>query len=173
MAHESNDDLCRIKGIGAVLAQRLKETGIQTYAALAEAPDETLAAISGLNPRQIPEIRRQALDFSTEQNSVTAAPSALLPGTGPLRTALAQLHQAFDQQPPAKLKEKKRLKVLKEISRMDQALTALEKTLAEHLEDLARSLEKADRKLQRISAAPPAKLQRGLKKVRKKLASGN
>ena len=54
------NELQKLKGVGKVLAQRLVETGYDTFAKVADAGEEGLKNIPGINPRMVQAIVTQA-----------------------------------------------------------------------------------------------------------------
>jgi hypothetical protein len=60
MAKSVKNELIRLHGIGAILAVRLADAGIDTFAKVAAAGEEGLIKIKGMNPRAVPSILAQA-----------------------------------------------------------------------------------------------------------------
>lgn len=101
--------LQQIKGIGEVLEQRLIEAGIDSFAKIAEAGEEGLRKIRGINPRTIPAIIEQARGLAGEV-AVSAEEQLriLQETTQRLETQVQELAADLRQRQAGKLSGKKR-----------------------------------------------------------------
>ena len=62
-------DLQQLKGVGRVLSKRLQEMGLDNFEKIAQAGEEVLKKISGINRRMVTSILQQA-------KALSEAPSA-------------------------------------------------------------------------------------------------
>jgi hypothetical protein len=159
--------LCRIKGIGEVLAGRLIEAGLDDCDKIAEAGPEGLGRIRGMNPRAVPAILAQA--------AALAAPPVPAEGAGVREAAeglrrkveaiAAAVHERCAGAEPGRVEQKVEKQLLKLIDLLDR----LEADPGRRPGKARRRLEKADRRLAGIEERPAADIARGLKKTRRKL----
>jgi hypothetical protein len=70
---QTGDDLRQLKGIGKILVQRLQDAGLDSFAKIAEAGEEKLKEVSGINPRNIASILEQAKQLAETSPSENAA----------------------------------------------------------------------------------------------------
>jgi nucleotidyltransferase/DNA polymerase involved in DNA repair len=57
---ETAQDLRQLKGIGRILVKRLQDAGLDSFEKIAQAGEEELKKIGGINPHSIPSILEQA-----------------------------------------------------------------------------------------------------------------
>lgn len=173
MSEDAGKQLQRIKGIGAVLANRLVAAGLDCPARLAQAAPEDLAAIPGMNPRYIANIIEQAgrmADAAPQEEGAVAAPdkSATLRQTAEtLRRRVRDLADGLLTRKAERLSEEKKALLDKEVKKFLAQLEGVESCLDGQRKRARKALARAARRLRRLDSAGAGKLARGVKKARK------
>lgn len=161
--------LQQIKGIGAVLAKRLVEAGIDTPARLATASQEQLAAIKGLPPGKIPALQEQArTHLDTEQSGgAEAGLKQMLDDAERLREGMETLVRKLRDRHADSEDGKVQRNLRKEVTRVLATLERVEASLSEQLRRIGKKLAKADAKLAGVAQDDLQALTKGLRDTRK------
>ena len=163
-------ELQRIKGVGTVLAQRLVDAGLDDFAKVAEAGEEGLRSIRGMNPRAIPSILEQARELAGE---VQAGPGerllALREASKQLQKRVQELAADIRERKPDKLSGKKGERLEKEVAKLLEGLERVEKAQGVRFKRARKSLAKTGKRLDGMAEGGIKGLTRGLKKARKPL----
>ncbi len=162
--------LSRIKGIGAVLAGRLIEAGLDGYEKVASASPEELGRIRGMNPKAVPGILAQAAALAAPHPEPSEEKElGVRQAAEQLRRKVASLaasvHARFAGDEPGRGAKKMEKQILKLVDLLDRIEAAPER----RPKRTRRRLAKADRRLSCAEEKSPAELARGLKKTRRKL----
>jgi Holliday junction resolvasome RuvABC DNA-binding subunit len=163
-------ELQRIKGVGEVLAQRLVEAGIDSFAKVVEAGEEGLKKIRGINPRAISSILAQAQGLAAE---VTEGPDerlrVLQETTERLERQIQELAAAIRERNIGKLSAKKEARLEKEMGRLLKGLAKVKKLQRPRIKRARKSLAKAGKRLSALTEGGIKGLTRGFKKARRSL----
>ena len=163
-------ELQQIKGVGAVVAQRLVEAGFDSCAKVAEAGEEGLRSIRGINPRAIPSILEQARGLAAEAE---AGPDerliALRETSERLQKQVHELAAAVRERLADKLSEKKGDRLEKAVDKLLRELAEVQQLQGVRIKRAQRSLAKTGKRLEGLAENGLKGLTRGLKKARKPL----
>jgi hypothetical protein len=160
---QSAKELQQLKGIGDVLAQRLKDAGLESYNDLVGAGEEGLKKIRGLNPQAIPSILVQAKELSQVKDAAKAERiEAIRMRIGALREKLNRLAETTRERFSKELEGKCGKKLNGNLDRTFQALDRMDKAALKKMKRAVRGLIKAEKGVEGLEEA-------GLKKVRKRL----
>ncbi|MBJ6724449.1 helix-hairpin-helix domain-containing protein [Geomesophilobacter sediminis] len=167
---QATADLQQLKGIGKVLAQRLKGAGLASYHGIVEAGEEGLKKIPGLNPSTIPSILDQARELSDRTKLGKEERVAALKGkVTEVRDGLYRLAESVRERFPEKVDGKAGQKMSADLNKVMAALTRMAEGEHGRLKRAERALEKAQRRVTKLEAAGLKKVRKGLKKSRKSL----
>jgi transcription termination factor NusA len=159
-------ELQQIKGIGAVLAQRLVEAGIDNLERLAAVSDEELAAIKGVIADKIPTLKEQARRH-LQTGSAQASLQQMLEDAERLREGMQDLVIKLRDQHVESDDGKTQRNLRKEIARVLATLERVEAALSDQLRRISKKLAKADAKLAEIAKDDVEALTKGLRDTRK------
>jgi hypothetical protein len=161
--------LQQIKGVGAVLARRLTDAGIDSPQRLAAASEAELAGIKGLLPVTIPGIlaRARELALGTPARVDDKSLTDLLNDAERLRLGVANLVLKLRDQQTEDDDGKAQRQLRKEISRVLATLERVEASLSEQLRKLGKKLAKADAQLASAPQDDLEALTKGLRRTRK------
>lgn len=164
------EELQQIKGVGAVLAQRLGEAGFDSFAKVAEAGEEGLKKISGINPRSIPSILEQAQRLAVDAKEGPDARHLALTETAErLQNQVRELVATIRERLPNKLPEKKGIRLEKEAVKLLKGLEKVQKRQGIRIKRAQKSLAKTGKRLEGLAESGIKGLTRGLKKARRPL----
>jgi DNA uptake protein ComE-like DNA-binding protein len=170
MEKEVQKELQQIKGVGAVLAQRLVEAGFDSFARVVDAGEEGLKKIRGINPRTIPSILEQARGLAGE---VVEGPDERLrllqETTERLEKQVQELTAAIRERQAGKLSGKKEERLEKEASKLLKGLDRMKKQQGIRVKRARKSLVKTGKRLAGLTEDGIKGLTRGFKKARKSL----
>jgi len=163
-------ELQQIKGVGAVLAQRLVEAGFDSFAKIAEAGEEGLRTIRGINPRVIPSIIEQAQKLAGEAlEGPDERLLALRETSGRLQKRVQELAAAIRERLSDKLPAKKGARLEKEMDKLLKGLKKVQTLQGVRIKRARKSLAKTGKRLEGLAETGIKGLTRGLKKARKPL----
>lgn len=162
--------LQQIKGVGEVIAQRLVEAGYDSFVKVAEAGEEGLRKIRGINPRAISAILEQARGLAGEVASGADEQLRLLQETTQrLEKQVQELAVDIRKRQAGKLSEKKEALLEKEMKRLLDGLERVKKQQRPRIKRVRKSLAKAGKKLTAMKKDGVKSLTRSFKKARKSL----
>lgn len=161
--------LQQIKGIGAVLAQRLVEAGIDSYERLAVANEAEMLAVKGMLPANIPMLQEQAREFAMTAHAIKTEANLkqMLEDTERLREGMANLVLALRAQQPESDDSKAQRNLRKEITRILATLERVESSLSDQFKRIGKKLAKAESKLVGVAQNDLEALTKGLRDSRK------
>lgn len=163
-------ELQRLKGVGEVLADRLAEAGLDTFAKVAAAGEEGLRQIRGMNPRSIPAILAQAAELAEEGGGGKARRVAELKESArSLRDQVQGVALQVRERFRAELAGKSGRKLERELVRVIDALESVEGKLETRVKRAGKGLAKAERRLTGLAEGGLKKVGKGLKRARKSL----
>lgn len=163
-------ELQKIRGIGEVLAQRLAETGLDTFDKIAVAGEDELRRIKGVNPRTLQSIIGQAAELAKDAGSGRAQRVAVLKAAaGTVREQVEAVARSVRDRFNDELQGKAGKKAEKELQRMTTALERVEGSLETRLKRAGKGLAKAEKRLAGLSEAGLKGVGKGLRRARKSL----
>jgi ribosomal protein S13 len=170
MGKTIQQELQKIKGIGAVLAQRLLEAGVDTPAKLAELGEEGLKQVRGINPRAIPAILEQARALAAEGTKDPEQRLQELEQTSlRIKDEVQRLVATAVENQGEKLLGKKGERLEKQLRKLLAGLERAQATLGARPKRAAKGLAKIEKNLGELSGEGVKALTRGLKQARKPL----
>ena len=163
-------DLQKIRGIGAVLADRLLEEGHDSFAKIAALGEAGLRKIKGINPRAIPSILGQATSLAVAgDDDREARIKSLKDSIEELRNTVQMLTTSARDRFAEKLAGKTGRKLEEDLAQFIDALEKVEGRAEKRLKRTGKCLLKAENRLEGLAEAGLNKLRKGLKKSRKAL----
>lgn len=163
-------ELQQMKGIGKVLAQRLKGAGIGNYQEVIEAGEDGLKKIPGIKARAIASILNQARELSERRKAAKAERVEAMKGrTATLRDQVNALAEGSRERFGAELDGKSGRKLTSALEAVVELLTSLNDSQPKRLKRAERGLDKVERRLAGLDEANIRKIRKGLKKSRKAL----
>jgi hypothetical protein len=156
-------DLRQLKGIGRILVKRLQGAGLDSFSKIAQAGEEGLTNINGINPLKVASILEQAKQLAEAapetETAAGALPQRLTEVKEQVRTLAETSRERFQQELDGKCGKK----LVSDLARLEETLGLV------NFEGKKKSRRsgKALKKVQKRVAGLPADA--GLKKVRKTL----
>lgn len=167
---ESMKELQKIKGVGEILARRFVEAGYDTFAKIAEAGEDALKAIKGVNPRSITSIISQSAGLADEGGKARARRvEELKVAVATLKGQVEGIARSVSERFPEELLGKKGKKIEKEILKMMSALERVEGKIGKRIKRSGKGLAKAEERLAGLAEESAKKVGKGFKKARKSL----
>jgi Holliday junction resolvasome RuvABC DNA-binding subunit len=164
------NELQKLKGVGKVLAQRLVETGYDTFAKVAAAGEEGLKKIPGINPRMVRAIVTQAGELAGEaEKSRAKRVEELKQRAASLKAQVQGIALGVRDRFKDKVAGKAGKKVEKEIVKVITSLEKVEGKLESRLKKAGKGVAKAEKRLESLTSAGLKGINKGLKKARKSL----
>lgn len=162
--------LQQLKGIGDVLAQRLKDAGLESYAGIVEAGEAGLEKIRGINPQAIPSILAQAKELSQVKSAAkTERIEAIKSRIVAVREKLNRLAETTRERFSNELERKCGKKLTGNLEGTFEALDRMDKSALKKLKRAGRGLVKAEKRMEGLEEAGLKKVRKGLKRSRKAL----
>ena len=163
-------ELQKIKGVGAVLAKRFVDAGLDTFEKIAAAGEEKLRAIRGINPRAISAIISQAADLAQlpaaeREQWVAELKAAALT----LREQVEGIARGVRDRFAQELKAKGGRKMESHLLKMVRSLERVEAKLETRTKRAGKALAKTEKRLAGLSEAGFKQIVKGLKRARKPL----
>ncbi len=163
-------NLQQIKGVGEVLAKRLCEGGIDTYAAITKAGATGLKAVKGINQRAIQSILEQAANLQKESGTNKQDRIAKVKDNcSTLRTSIQTIAESARQRLAESLNGKPGEKLTATLVRLIDTLDKVEINAHKRVKLAGKAISKAERRIEKLAEAGHKDLRKGLKKARKSL----
>lgn len=167
---KATTDLQQLKGIGRVLAQRLKDAGIESCDAIVESGAEGLEKIRGIKTHAIPSILDQAKLLSHGKKTTKSERIEAIKGRiGGVREKVQHLAEATRLRFHEDLEGKCGKKLAGDLARVLQTLDRINAAKLKRLKGAGRGLDKAEKRMDGLGEAGIKKVRKGLKKARKTL----
>jgi uncharacterized coiled-coil DUF342 family protein len=171
---KSIQDLQKLKGVGAVLSQRLVAAGLDTFAKVAAAGEEALRKIPGMNPRMVQSVVAQAGELAGDADKGRARKvEELKQHAATLKERIQQLaidvREKFETEVSGKLGKRVEKDLLKAISSLEK----VEATMGTKVKKAGKALVKAEQRLEGLCDSGLKGVGKGLKKARKALKRVN
>lgn len=163
-------ELQQIKGIGEILAKRLCDAGIDSFAAITNAGESGLKAIKGITPRVIQSILDQASKLQHEspaskEERVAKVKSNCLA----LRNSIQTIAKSARQRLAETLKGKPAEKLTTTIVRLIDTLDKVEAVAHKRAKRTGKAITKVEKHIEKLADAGHKELRKGLIKARKSL----
>lgn len=147
-----SDDLRLIRGIGDVLALRLRESGVSSFGDIVGGGENLLKGIKGLNPRQIPSILEQAARLSAESADQRHERIARVRERAKrLRLSVQDVAASLRERLASEIPAKKERKLSASFSRLVDMIGRLEEFEGKRLRSAEKGLDRAERKIGSLS----------------------
>jgi len=160
-------ELRRLKGVGAVLAGRFMEAGIDSFEKVVAAGEEGLKVIRGINLRTVPSILSQAAEMAAEasEERVRELRERTAAVTGRVQEIAADIRDRFAEEIAGKTGKK----VEKDILRIVASLESVAAKLETKGKRAGKVLSRFEKRLPTLDGAGLKDIRKGLKKTRKTL----
>jgi len=165
-----NHELEQIRGIGKVLAQRFLEAGYDSFAKIAEAGEEGIRAVRGINRHMVGSIISQARELSdatgkNRRQHIDDMKLQVAHLKGMVQEIALDVRDRFKDEATGRTGRKIERKLLKVLSSLEK----VEDKLESRAKRAGKGLAKAERKLQALADTGIKGIGKGLKKARKSL----
>jgi predicted flap endonuclease-1-like 5' DNA nuclease len=163
-------NLQQIKGIGRILAKRLCEAGIDSFAAITSAGEAGLKAINGITPRMVQSILEQSSRLQAEVCTSKAERLAAVKGScHSFRNSVQVIAESARQRLSENLSGKPGEKLTTALVRLIDTLDKVEETAHKRVKRAGKAVAKAEQRIEKLVDAEHKDLRKGLKKARKSL----
>lgn len=170
---QANSELRQLKGIGRVLAQRLKVAGLENCDGIVEAGEEGLKKIPGIRPTAIPSILDQAKALSDRKKATKAERIEAIKGRiVTLKEAVNRLAENCQDRVGIKPEGKCGKKLTGAVTTLIEMLNRMEEGAIGRVKRAERGVEKAEKRMAGLEEAGLKKIRKGLKKSKKALTKG-
>ena len=164
----AKEDLQQLKGIGRVLVKRLQDAGLDSFVKIAQASEDDLKKVKGINPNQIGSILEQAQQLSETSQAGHQAPIEALQ----LRlTEVKQKVQTLAETTRGRFQEeldgKWGKKLHSDLVRIEDALALLGEAGKKGAKRTGKALVKAQKRVDGLEDATLKKVRKGIKRARK------
>ena len=167
-------ELQQIRGIGAVLAQRLIDAGHDSCAKVAALGEEGLKQLKGINPKAIPSILEQAGQMAnTEGNDRSARITELKEFAAKLRQSVQDLTTSAREHLSGDLSKKAERKTTDALVDFLVILDKVEVRAHKRIKRTERGLAKAGERLEGLAEGNLKSIRKGLKRAGKTLRRVN
>lgn len=167
-------ELQQIRGIGAVLAQRLIDAGHDSCAKVAALGEEGLKQYKGINPKAIPSILAQAAQLAnSEGNDRAARIAALKEFAAKLRQSVQDLTASAREHLSGDLSKKAERKITDALVDFLVILEKVEGRAHKRIKRTGQGLAKAGERLEGLAEGNLKSIRKGLKRAGKTLRRVN
>lgn len=164
------NDLQRLKGIGKVIARRLKDAGLKDFAGIVQEGEEGLKSIAGIRPRDIPSILAQAKELSEGKKAQRSERiETIRKRVTTVRERVNAVAAATRERPGAELDGSCGSKLEGALEGVIGVLDRLDDDALKRLKRAERGLDKTEKRMEGLEGAGLRKVRKGLKKSRKAL----
>lgn len=161
-------DLQQLKGVGSILAKRLFDAGLDTFSKIAQAGEEGLKKVRGINPRAIGSILEQAKQLSEAPQSghaqrVETVKKQLSEVREKIETLALETRERFRKELTGRCGKK----VTSDLVRIEDALLQMAEVGGKRSKRAGKALVKAEKRVTGLEDASLKKVRKGLKRARK------
>jgi ribosomal protein S13 len=162
-------ELLQIKGVGKVLAQRLLDAGLDSFARIAEAGEEGLKNVRGIPPRAIGPIVVRARQLSRNQPAgQEQREESLKNRVADLRDKVQSVAQSARERYQEQLGGRRGKKLSADMVRIEDALGQLgDGGGQKRYKRAVKALTKADKRVSGLDEASLKKIRKRVKRARK------
>ncbi|MBU5613777.1 helix-hairpin-helix domain-containing protein [Geomonas azotofigens] len=165
---QSAADFRRLKGVGAILGKRLYDAGYDSFAKIAQAGEEGLKKVRGVNRRHIGSILEQARELAGLEQDQRQAPAQLMQQrVVGMREKVEILAQTTRDRFTGEISEKCGRKLGADLERIENALSQMHDFGNKRSKRFVKILTKAEKKVTGLEEASLKKVRKGFKKARK------
>lgn len=165
---QSAADFRQLKGVGAILGKRLYDAGFDSFAKIAQAGEEGLRKVRGINTRHIQSILEQARDLAgMEHEHQKDRMQQMLSRVGKVREQLENLAQTTRDRFAEQMSDKCGRKLGADLARIENALAQMQDAGRKRTKRMTKALQKAGKKVTGLEEASLKKVRKGFKKARK------
>jgi len=167
---QSAADLQKSRGVGKVLAKRFQEAGLTSFPSIAQAGEEGLGKVRGINPRAAGAILEQAKQLSRDEQPGDAADDqAVRERLSGVREKIQSVARATRNRFQDRLTGKCGKKMTSDLVRIEDTLARMSKAGPKRSKRIGKALSKVERRLTGLEDSGLKKVRKWLKKVRKGL----
>jgi hypothetical protein len=161
-------DLQQLRGVGRILGKRLYDAGYDSFTKIAQAGEEGLMKVRGINPRYLGTILEQARALSDAAHPDRAArDEALQQRLGEVKGQLQSLAETTRERFQQELAGKTGKKLTADLVRIEDALARMSDGGKKGFKRAGKALLKAEKRVAGLEDASLKKVRKGLKKARK------
>ncbi|HEY5512548.1 MAG TPA: helix-hairpin-helix domain-containing protein [Geomonas sp.] len=165
---QTTADLEQLKGVGKVLAKRLYDAGFDSFAKIAQAGEEGLKKVRGVNPRYLGSILEQARQLSeTAHTGRQARVEVLKQRLTEVKEQVQVLTETTRQRFQEELSGKSGKKLTSDLVRIEDALEQMNVGGKKKSKRAGKALIKAQKRVAGLEDASLKKVHKGLKRARK------
>lgn len=165
---QSAADFRQLKGVGMILGKRLYDAGFDSFAKIAQAGEEGLRKVRGVNPRHINSILEQARELAGLDQEEKQDPALQMrQRVSEVREQVENLAQTTRDRFAGEISEKCGRKIGSDLERIENALSQMHDFGKKRSKRIAKILSKAEKKVTGLDDASLKKVRKGLKKARK------
>ena len=165
---DTKENLQQLKGIGRVLVKRLQEAGLDSFAKIAQAGEEELLKINGINPHKISSILEQATLLSEAAHAGHQARfEALQLRLSEVKEKVQTLAETTRERFQEELAGKWGKKLSSDLVRIEDALGLICDCGKKGAKRAGKALVKAQKRVDGLEDASLKKVRKGLKRARK------
>jgi helix-hairpin-helix protein len=165
-------DLQQLKGVGNILAKRLFDAGFDSFDKIAQAGEEGLKKVRGLNPRALGAMVEQARQLAQVQPAGhPERGEELKRHLGEMREKIQALAQTARDRFQQELEAKRGRKLSSDLLRIEDALVQMASAGKKRQKRLDKALVKAEKRVAGLEDAGLKKLRKGVKRARKAVLS--
>lgn len=161
-------DFRQLKGVGVILGKRLYDAGFDSFAKIAQAGEEGLGKVRGINTRHIQSILAQAKELAGMHEEQQKVPvQQMLIRVSEVREMVENLAQTTRDRFAEEMSEKCGRKLGSDLERIENALAQMQDFGSKRSKRAAKALKKAGKKVTGLEEASLKKVRKGFKKARK------
>lgn len=165
---QSAADFRQLKGVGIVLGKRLYDAGFDSFAKIAQAGEEGLRKVRGVNPRHVTTILQQARELAGMEQDEQQAPAQLMQQrVMEMRELVENLAQTTRDRFAEEMTDKCGRKLGSDLERIENALSQMHDFGKKRSKRMAKIIAKAEKKVTGLEEASLKKVRKGFKKARK------
>ena len=161
-------DLQQLKGVGSILAKRLRDAGYDSFAKIAEAGEDGLKKVRGISPRALPAILEQARQLAEgPQQGKADRQQAVRQQVTEVRDRIQGIAESARQRYQDQLSGKSGKKFTLDLVRIEKALGMMGDGGGKRSKRAGKALSKAEKRVAGLEQASLKKIHKGLKRARK------
>ena len=162
------EELQQLKGVGRILAKRLFDAGLDSFAKIAQAGEEELKKVRGIPPRSVAFILAQAKElYQASHQDRQAREEALQQRLSEVKGQVQTLAESARQRFQDELAGKSGKKLTSDLVRIEDALERVHDGGKKGAKRAGKALAKAQKRVAGLEDASLKKVRKGLKRARK------
>lgn len=165
---QSTADFRQLKGVGVILGKRLYDAGFDSFAKIAQAGEEGLRKVRGVNSRHIASILEQARELAGLDREERKDPAQLMrQRVTEVREKVEGLAETTRNRFANEMSDKCGRKLGSDLERIENALSQMHDFGNKRSKRIAKILAKTEKKVAGLEEASIKKVRKGFKKARK------